>query len=220
MRYLNSFKPLCCNKHGRLAIKKHGLLPFIDASCRLEPDFQSPFPSISALCRANMFAPRLQEGDSVIYITVKGRYEPAQYPHWRLIAILRVVRRFDSHKQAAVWYQDAGLTLPSNCIVEGNNCLPYDMTMGVSPPDRLGNVTDTDELLRRWDSSYKWRARRFGAFLACEAEFLELNQPPIITDKTMRHIFDRIPPTRTPPAISESEYAELCKLALSSKRAA
>lgn len=209
MRYLNSFRPLCYNKLGRTAIDKYCLPPFIDASCRREPDFQSPFPSISALCRSNRFAPRLREGDSVVYMTVKGRYEPVQFSHWRLVAILRVVRRFESHNDAAAWYQARDLPLPSNCMVEGNNPLPYDMTIGVIPPSKFGSTSNTDALLRVWDRGYRERASKCGVFLACETDFMELYQPPILTDETMLGIFGRIPPTLTPPAISESEYAAL-----------
>lgn len=218
MRYLNSFRPLCYNKQGQLAINRYGLPPFIDASCRREPDFQSHFPSISALCRGAMFAPRLRIGDSVVYMTVKGAYEPERIRHWRLIAILRVVQRFESHKQAATWYQEEGLPLPSNCMVEANEPLPYGMTIGLIPPNMFGDGLSTDELLRKWDSIYKLRARKRGVFLACEADFLELNQPPILTDETMLEIFGRIPPTLTPPPISESEYAALSTLAFSPLR--
>jgi hypothetical protein len=211
MRYLNSFRPLCHNKLGRIAIKNYGLPPFIDASCRREPDFQSRFPSISALCRGALFAPRLREGDSVIYMTVKGRYEPERFSHWRLVSILRVIKRFESHREAADWYQNNGMPIPSNCMVEGNEPLSYDMTIGVIPPNRFGSTTNTDALLRIWDRGYKDRASKCGVFLACEADFLELHKPSILTDEIMLETFGRIPPTLTPPAISESEFAALCE---------
>jgi hypothetical protein len=215
MYYLNSFEPLCCNKQGRLAIKKYNLPPFVDASCRREPDLQSAFPSISAVCRGRMFAPKLQEGDSVIYMTVKGSYGSVRLPHWRLISVLRVVKRFESHKEASEWYQGRGIPLPSNCLVKGNACLPYDMTNGGDK--ELRDIADIDERLRRWDLGYQKRTRRNGVFLACEAEFLELNQPPILTRETLLQIFGRIPPTRTPPPISEREYAALRNIAFNSK---
>src|SRR2546421_4771794 len=212
MHYLNSFRPLCYNKLGQLAIRRYGLPPFIDASIRREPDFQSQFPSITALCRGAMFAPRLQVGDSVAYMTVKGRYEPERFLHWRLVAILRVIQRFESHNQAAAWYRDKGLPLPSNCMVEGNDPLPYDMTIGLIPPNRFGEGLTTEEILRKWDLGYKLRARKNAIFLACEAEFLELHQPPIITEAVILRTFGRTPPTLTPPPISESEYDGLCTL--------
>lgn len=54
---LNSFRPLCSTQLELEAIEKYKLPPFIDASCRREPDFQNPLPSISALCRQVSFAP-------------------------------------------------------------------------------------------------------------------------------------------------------------------
>lgn len=215
MHYLNSFKPLCQTKQGRAAIEKFDFPPFVDTSCRREPDFQANIPSISALCRGKMFAPRLRENDSVIYMTVKGQYAPEKFLHWRLVAILRIVKRFESHKDAAVWYREKGLSIPSNCMVKGNACLPYEKTAGTQA-SRFGNVTNTNELLKHWDSSYRLRARHYGVFLACEAEFLSLYEPPILTDKDLLQIFGRIPPTLTPPAISESEYQALCEIAMSS----
>jgi hypothetical protein len=148
-------------------------------------------------------------------MTVKGAYEPELIRHWRLVAILRLVQRFESHKQAATWYQDNGLALPSNCMVDGNDPLPYDMTIGLIPPNMFGNGLSTDERLRKWDSIYKLRARQRGVFLACEADFLELYHPPILTDGMMLEIFGRVPPTLTPPPISEIEYAALYTLAFS-----
>src|SRR5262249_35923590 len=162
---LNSFRPLCRNKQGRSAVRRFGLPPFIDDSCRREPDFQAQVPSISALCRGPKFAPRLYAGDCVVYITVKDSYSPVTFGHWRLIAMLRIINRFESHTEAAVWYRENGLSLPSNCIVDGNSCFPYDMTAGTEAR-RFGNVADIDELLRRWDLNYRVRARRNGTFLA------------------------------------------------------
>src|SRR5437870_5562047 len=138
MYYLNSFRPLCHTKAGRLAIERHRLPYFIDASCRREPDFQAAFPSITAICRGRMFAPRLKEGDAVAYLTVKSQYPSEQFQHWRLIALLRVIHRCDSHREAAAWYQERALPLPSNCLVEGNNCLPFELTAGPNPPDHFG----------------------------------------------------------------------------------
>ncbi len=162
-----------------------------------------------------MFAPRLQEGDSVVYMTVKGRYAPEWFSHWRLVAILKVVRRFESHKHAATWYQERGLPLPSNCMVEGSNPVSYDMTIGVLPTNKFGDGLSTDDILRKWDLGYRVRARKNGVFLACEAEFLEVHEPPIITEAAMLHIFGRTPPTLTPPSINEREYRALRALASS-----
>lgn len=45
---LNSYTPLCINKMGCIAIEKYDFPPYIDSSCRREPDFQNKYPSISA----------------------------------------------------------------------------------------------------------------------------------------------------------------------------
>ena len=67
--FLSSYKPLVWTTFGRAAALKHGLLPFIDGSIRREPDLEHEHPSISCLCRAGKFAPRLRVGDVVGYIT-------------------------------------------------------------------------------------------------------------------------------------------------------
>ena len=43
---LNSFRPLCMTDIGLRAVNDFDCPPFIDASCRREPDFESEFPSI------------------------------------------------------------------------------------------------------------------------------------------------------------------------------
>jgi hypothetical protein len=211
MYYLNTFRPICWSKQGRIAIKDYQLSPFIDASCRREPDFELSLPSISALCRTTMFAPRLNVGDSVAYMTVKGVYEPIQDPHWRLVAILRVIRRFENHSEAAAWYVEQGLKIPSNCMVEDNEHVPYEMTGGISPK-KFGGEVNPDKLVRKWDLSYRQRLRKCGVFLACEADFMNLTKPPVLTPETLKGIFGRIPPTLTPPAIKEHEFMALKEL--------
>jgi hypothetical protein len=94
--------------NGREAVKRFALPPFVDGSCRREPDFESEFPSISGLCRKAKFAPRLHVGDTAIYVTTKGGWGR------RLVAVLRVRERFDSHAEAAEWYRELGLALPGN----------------------------------------------------------------------------------------------------------
>src|SRR2546423_15125523 len=72
--YINTYHPLCENSSGKAAARRFDHPPFVDASCRREPDFESLRPSITALCRGEKFAPRLKVGDVVIYLTVRGRY--------------------------------------------------------------------------------------------------------------------------------------------------
>src|SRR5262245_28127631 len=99
--FLATFRPLIQTSDGRYAAKSNGLAPFIDGSCRREPDFESPFPSITATCRSGKFAPRLQVADRVAYLTVKGKYFNDRQPGWRLVAVLRVIERFETHTAAA-----------------------------------------------------------------------------------------------------------------------
>ena len=87
--FLATYRPLIQSASGRAAVRKHALSPFIDGSCRREPDFESAFPSITAMCRAGNFAPRLQIGDRIAYLTVKGKYLGHHEPGWRLVAVLR-----------------------------------------------------------------------------------------------------------------------------------
>lgn len=130
--YLNSYRPLVRYYEGQKAIEKYNLPPFIDYSPRREPDFQSPYPSISALCRVDKFAPRLYEGDQVVYITVQGKYPGSEELGWRLVAILDVFKRFESHSEAALWYKSQGVALPRNCMVPGNDPDPIDMTAPIT----------------------------------------------------------------------------------------
>ena len=102
--FLNSYRPLILYVEGRQAITTYNLPPFLDYSCRKEPDFMSAYSSISALCRVGKFAPRLHESDITVYITCKGSYLGMKPRHWRLTAILEVFKRFETHAEAAAWY--------------------------------------------------------------------------------------------------------------------
>lgn len=201
--FLNSYRPLIRYPEGQQAITTFNLPSYLDYSCRREPDILSKYPSISALCRASKFAPRLHEGDIAVYITCKGIYQSIKPAHWRLVAILEVLKRFESHADAALWYTNQGLTLPRNCMVKGNPPLAIEMTAPIT-------VLVAD--LRRWDLDYQLRARKCGVFLACKPQFLELYNPPIITEEIMYAVFNRIPGTQNPPAISEDEFEKLKRL--------
>src|ERR1700683_5560370 len=109
--FLVSYTPLVATPHGRNAAAQFRLPPFIDGSIRREPDLEIDWPSISCLCRAGKFAPRLRVGDWVCYMTKK------QGNMRRLAAVLCVAHVFDSHAQAANWYNNHSLKLPSNCMV-------------------------------------------------------------------------------------------------------
>jgi hypothetical protein len=53
---------------GQNAIAQFSISTYVDASCRRETDLECEPPSISALCRGELFAPHLKEGDEVVYI--------------------------------------------------------------------------------------------------------------------------------------------------------
>jgi hypothetical protein len=197
MIYLNSFRPLISRTAGHKAARIYKLPPFIDGSCRREPDFQSQFPSITALCRFTKFAPRLHEDDLIAYITVKGKYINESDEHWRLVAILQVLKRFQSHKDAAIWYGEQGLSLPSNCMVEGN------------PPIQLDQTVATHETVEEWDRVYRFRAWKCPVFLACTALHLALHNPPIITADMMDQVFEHPPSTQNPPSITPDQFYRL-----------
>ena len=201
--YLVSYRPLVRYPEGRLAIAKYALPSFLDYSCRKEPDFMSKYPSISALCRVDKFVPRLHKEDLVVYITSKGDDLHVGFGHWRLTAILQIKERFESHALAAEWYAHQSLAVPNNCMVEGNPPTPIDKT---------APITAFKTNLRAWDREYQRRANKCSIFLACEAKYLELNDPPIITDEIMYQVFGRVPGTQNPPSISHEEFEKFRQL--------
>ena len=117
-------------RFGREGIKKYKLPPFVDGSCRREPDFESEFPSITAICRAGKFAPRLIEGDYIVYLTVKHKYLKDIVASNKFISVLKVLYRFNSHQEAGEWYLKNGLKLPGNCLVNNNPPLRVEYTIG------------------------------------------------------------------------------------------
>ena len=199
MNYLTTYHPLVETRSGRAAIETFGFPPYVDDSCRREPDFESEFPSITALCRGSKFAPRLRESDHIAYMTVKGPYPGLGERHRRLTAILKVGRRFQTHCEAASWYRENGLSLPSNCIVDDNPPLELEMT---------GN-RDKFRFVRFWDGIYRKRVHDYSMLLVAESEFLDITNPPILTDTMLQGIFGRVPVTRTPPRITDEQLRAL-----------
>ena len=61
--YLVTYRPLIETDAGAQAVERYGLPPYIDASCRREPDLAHAMPAITALCRGAMLAPRLRVND-------------------------------------------------------------------------------------------------------------------------------------------------------------
>ena len=125
---LNSFHPICSTGTGRRAIKVHHLPPFIDGSIRREPSFESEYPGISSLCRKGKLVNRLAVDDIIIYITIKGNYGQSR-KHWKLVSILKVNAVMEDHQTAADWYRNRGFHVPKNCVVPGNEPLPWEFTV-------------------------------------------------------------------------------------------
>lgn len=212
--FLATYRPLLRNTNGRRAIREHALPLFIDGSCRREPDFESRFPSITATCRGGNFAPRLQVGDRVAYLTVRGRYLGDSESGWRLVAVLRVVHRFASHAEAAVWYEERSQPLPNNCFVEGNLPKPLELTNGNPPKEvRERGEHDPVRIIRLWDATYRKRIAGWPVFLVTQVELLDLNNPHFLSETQMRSVFGRIPSTLNPPEITRNQLDNLIRLA-------
>lgn len=202
--YLSTYHPLVRSLRGKAIIERHRLPPYVDDSIRREPDLESRYPSITAICHGKGFAPRLHVGDLAVYMTKKDRYPGGSEPDHRLVAILEVIERFESHEDAAHWYRDRGLRLPSNCMVEGNP--PLRRTLAGQRKDCKDDASCTG-----WDRDYQERARRWGTFLACESCFLDMQTPPSISDGLLIHVFGAIPGTRTPKRITQKQYEALIR---------
>jgi len=196
MIYLNTYQPLCSTNIGQQAIKKYDISPYVDGSCRREPDFDHEFPSISALCRGRLFAPKLKENDKVVYMTHKNTYGQT-CRHWKLVAVMEVIKR-TTHQGAFDWYKSKGLRIPTNCIAGGNLPLPKDMTVG-------SNMT-----IHQWEYHYKNRARDYDVFLICRhIEPPCLVSPAPLFEKDFIDIMSKQPQTRIPSSISIIEMDNL-----------
>jgi hypothetical protein len=179
--YLAKYIPLVSTAAGRKAVDRYRLPPFIDGSCRREPDLQSRYPSITSLCREKFFAPNLQVGDTVVYMTVNRRFGTSGKQR-RLVAILKAIKRLGSHDAAAEWYRRRSLPVPSNCMVVGNRPEPLRRTLGAPGSCACGAGT-----LAAWDRHYLKRARDSPSYLICCGS-KELNLPPIIDNGTAQKI--------------------------------
>jgi hypothetical protein len=207
---------------GMRAVKDYGSPPFIDASCRREPDFENDYPSITALCRQEKFAPLLCPNDIVVYITVKGKWL-TDFDHYRLISILVVTEKKENHNQAATWYRNKNISLPSNCMVEDNPPLEFQETAGnyerrVDIQKFLNyDIEKQKQIGKRrielWNAEYLNRSKKWGDFVVTKPIFTELYNPPILTVEDMKKIFGRVPNTRTPNKIKKEQLKELAKYA-------
>lgn len=199
--YIVTYRPLAATKLGRMVAERTGIPPYVDASCRREPDLEQRYPSVTSLCRGRWFVPRLEKGDRIVYLTVCGNYPGEDFRHWRLTAILKVKRILDNHAEAALWYRARGLPIPTNCMIPGNRPLPLKLTgeSGVS--------------LHAWDAVYRTRADETGAFAVCMPLFRELRVPPVVRRRDLERIFGEIPATRTPRGHDLHRFRRLCHIA-------
>jgi hypothetical protein len=203
--YLNTFKPICITRFGRKAITTFGLNPFIDGSCRREPDFENPYPAITQLCRPSKLVPRLSIGDLVIYLTIKGNYgDPTT--HWKFIAILEVISIQLTHCCAANYYLANNIPISQNIICNQTIPFPIEMTHG-STGFKHGNLNPY-QIIKKWNWEYIKRAINFPevAITRVWKNHLYLNNPPKITHEMMMNIFNRISGTQTPPKLKNTEW--------------
>lgn len=204
--FLCSYWPLVKTLGGRRAVVAYGLPPYANGMSRREPDFEHPRPALTSSSRGRGFVPRLGVGDTVVFTTTKGRWGdgPAGSglgAHWRLVAVLEVARRFETHPEAAAWYAAGGMRPPGNLVVDGNPPLPVPLTL------HHGRPHDGD-----WDAVCVERAADCGVVLACETRMLDLYDPPPILQEDWLAVFGTVPNTRTPPEISGAQFDRLLDL--------
>lgn len=209
--YIITFHPISETPVGQRAVSKFGYPPYIDGSCRREPDFQSPYPSITSLCRGNRFVPRLKRGDLILYLTVQGRWEDRR-PHWRLVGLLRVVHTLPSHEAAATWYVSRGLPAPSNCTIRGSRPLPISRTAGV--PRELAATTPKSRQLRAWDAGYKARALKTPKFVVTRAIHIYVRRPPKVERVHWNKVFGKVLNTQSPQNVAIEQLRCLFRLAV------
>jgi hypothetical protein len=196
--YINTFKPLAYSRVGIAASDALGIPPFVDGSIRREPDLEHVMPAITCLCRSDKFAPRLEVDDVVVYMTCKKRYR-SDKQHRRVVAILKVARLFDTHEDAAGWYRRNDLPVSHNCMVDDNPPKPIAQTHGVN------KLKETDEARwqRRWDASYKLRAKIHGRVVVCQRLWADLSwNAPAAHDEDFLSVFGKVPSTRNPGKLS------------------
>ena len=220
---LNSFHPLCKNELGQRAIRTYGFPPFIDASCRREPDLQNDYPSISALCRKGQFAPTLKPYDIVVYLTVKGDYPPYDKQHHRLLAILQVEEIYTTHIDGQIGYSQLKVQTPSNCMVNGNPPYDFDKTAG-----NFDKITEMKKFLSRsigqqkvigqrriqcWDKDYLRKSQNWTCFVRTRKLYCELTNPKPIFPSDFETIIGNPTPPRQPKKLSERQFKQLSKIA-------
>lgn len=219
---LNSFRPLCGNEFGQRAVDIYSFPPFIDSSCKREPDLENPFPSISALCRQGKFAPHLAIGDIIVYMTIQGNYSPFTEKHHRIVAILQVEDVYNTHQQGQVEYSKLEIQTPSNCMIDGNVPFDFDKTAGnFTTKKELKRFLEHDKKtqdvigqrkLKHWDNQYLQKSKEWTCFVRTKTLYKNLINPVPIFRQDFEIIFNKLPNTRTPNKISEDQFIKLSRL--------
>lgn len=208
--FLSTYMPLAATKYGRIASTERTIPPFVDGSIRREPDLEHTYPSISCLCHADKFAPRLRVGDNIGFMTQKRKYGLSGEAHRRLTAVLNVVDIQESHESAAAWYCQRNLPLPNNCLVMDN---PPKLLEESHSHHKARNRLDDNRLRQVWEREYQKRAKNFGTFVICQSLFSRLSwEAPIIEDEYLIEAFGRIPGTQNPPAVPCNEFQHLMEI--------
>jgi hypothetical protein len=211
------------NAMGMRAVHQHGYKPFVDFSCRREPDFDNKYPSISALCRKSKFAPHLKAHDIVIYTTLQGVYPPISAPHYRLVAILQIEQIYPTHHDGEIGYNLLGAGTPRNCMVPTNLPLDFDQTAG-----DFFSVKKTNHFLalplpqqqvigrkrvKAWDNYYQGipSLLNCGAFVRTTPVYLETANPAPIYPKDYASIFGK--PSQAPKPVTAQQLHDVGLLA-------
>lgn len=201
--YLNSFTPLCTTKKGRESSTLYKLPPFVDGSCRREPDFEKEKPPITGLCRPGKLIPRLKPKDLIIYITNKRRYYN-NYGERLFVGILEVEKILPSHEAAMEWYYKNGFELSQNIMCR--DTLP--LNLNYTHTDTNGKIGDKKEFIANWDAQYKYRSLNYPEVVQNKVwnNHMHLSNPRKLKDDEMIAIFNRIPGTQNPPKLRDGEW--------------
>ena len=155
-------------------------------------------------------------------MTVKGKWF-TDFDHHRIIAILEVIDRKETHLQAKSWYTSKGLTIPANCMVDDNSPHPFLETAGryenqkdiknflIYTPEKQNIIGD--RIVKLWDNEYLQKSKKWGTFIITKPIFINLTDPPIFTDQDIQNIFNKKINTRTPKKLTPNEFKEVAKFA-------
>jgi len=196
--WIVSFNPMCITARGRRAVKSHGVKPFVDSSCRREPDLEAAYPTITEICRPGKFAFKLAAGDEVVYVSTKDCFG-SKLPHHRYVARLVVLKVIVGHSRAAAFYRSYTKILPSNCIVPNNPPMDWRFVGG-----EILKLT-ARAMKRRVsiaDKYYSYLAKRFPVFVICKAIYMNLDDPRQIFNVDWVSNFGRVPGTQNPTSFA------------------